>query len=173
MPVLIDGDNLLHAARGLLPDGERMNRAALCSLLADWDVHGSREVTVFFDGVRPDDRGEGPVGAGALSIRYSDRRTADALIVEAIASSSAPRRLLVVSGDREVKAAARRRRARRIDSDRFMADVVKALRRSDDPRRSEPPEKRDGLPPGQTDEWMDLFGIDSEPDEEEEFGLLD
>ena len=173
MPVLIDGDNLLHVARGVLENAERANRARLCRLLARWDAEGRYGVTIFFDGVRPASAGDGPLASGRLSVRYSDARTADDLIVEAIESSSSPRRLLVVSSDRQVRAAARRRRARSLDSDTFITQVLKALARAHRPRESEPRQKFDGLAPGEAEQWLEELGVEpEEEDDRDEFGLL-
>ncbi len=173
MPVLIDGDNLLHAARGALEGFERASRASLCHLLSTWDRRGRQGVTVFFDGVRPENPGDGPVSRGPLSVRYSDRRTADDLIIETIASSSAPRRLVVVSSDREVRAAARRRRARSLDSNAFITQVLKDLDRFQRAKPPEPREKFHGLAPGEAEDWLDEFDVGPEHEEgEDEFGLL-
>ncbi|MBN1342152.1 MAG: NYN domain-containing protein [Phycisphaerae bacterium] len=174
MPVLVDGDNLLHVFRGELPDAERANRARLCELLAAWDADRTRQVTVTFDGYRPGNPGEGPIGVEGLQIRYSDAVTADELIVEALQASTAPRRLLVVSSDRQVRLAAKRRRAVSVDSRTFLQKVLDELdRRARRPPR-EPSEKYEGLEPGQTDYWLDQFGIEPEGDDaRDEFGLLD
>jgi len=173
MPVLIDGDNLLHAARGVADDAQSASRAWLCRLLTSWDPQGLHHVTIFFDGVRPDSPGDGPTEAGRLTIRYSDAWTADDLIIEAIESSSASRRLVVVSSDRAVRTAARRRRARSLDSGSFITKVLNDLDRAERRAKREPPEKFRGLPPGEVDQWLKEFGIDPGPtSDEDEFGLL-
>lgn len=172
MPILIDGDNLLHVARGVVDQAERAGRVWLCRLLAKWDPRGRRQVTICFDGFRPDSPGDGPAAVGQLSIRYSDNRSADDLIIETIESSSAPRRLIVVSSDREIRTAAYRRRAVSVDSKTFIEQVLKELNRADPEDKREPREKFDGLKPGEAESWLDEFGIDSAEDDEDEFGLL-
>ncbi len=175
MPFLIDGDNLLHAARGIVPEAERANRAWLCGLLAEWDRGRRYDIVVYFDGFRPDDPGDGPVAEGHLVIRYSERVTADDRIIEAIEASSAPRRLIVVSTDRQIRMVARRRRAAAPDSATFIAQVLSDVERSDRKAPSEPPEKFEGLSPEQTDAWLREFGYDPTPDEDDHdpYGLLD
>ncbi len=171
MPVLIDGDNLLHAVRGRLADAEQANRASLCKLLASWDRSGRRRITIYFDGVRPDNVGDGSLGVGRLTIRYSNRETADARIIEEIQASSHPRRLLVVSSDREIRAAARRRRAPSMSAPDFVDEVVDDLHREAKRRPREPREKFHGLEPGQTDYWLEQLGLRDEPSDDE-YGLL-
>ena len=174
MPVLIDGDNLLHAARGTLDEAERANRAWLCRLLASWDARRRRRITVFFDGVRPDNPGDGPQAAGNLSIAYSDTRSADELIIDAVQSSSAPRRLVVVSSDRAVRTAARRRRARVLGSNAFLTGVLKDLRRRPRAGSREPREKFHGLEPGETEYWLNQLGVEADKEnDKDEFGLLE
>lgn len=175
MPFLIDGDNLLHAARGAVPEAHQANRAWLCGLLAEWDRRGQYDITVYFDGYRPDSPGEGPVAEGHLVIRYSEHLTADDRIIEAIEASSAPRRLIVVSSDRHIRMVARRRRAAAPDSATFLAQMLSDVQRASEGRPREPREKFEGLSPEQTDAWLREFGIDPTPDDHDHdpYGLLD
>ncbi len=166
MPVLIDGDNLLHTARGALDGAENANRAWLCRLLASWDPHDRHQVTIVFDGVRPDGPGDGPLAVDRLSIQYSDTRTADDVIIEAVESSSAPRRLVVVSSDRQVRTAARRRRARSLDANTFITQVLRELNRTGRTGPREPRQKFHGLEPGEADYWLEQFGLEAEHDED-------
>ncbi len=159
MPLIIDGDNLLHVARGAL-EAERGNRAWLCRILREWAERTREQVTVVFDGFRPDSPGEGPLGTPPLLIRYSENTTADEIIEETVEASTHPARLVVISNDRRVRWAARQGRARSVDSDAFIAQVQKDLRRHDDDEPAEPREKFQGLEPGTTDDWLSAFGFD-------------
>jgi predicted RNA-binding protein with PIN domain len=162
MPVLIDGDNLLHVARGALEEAHLANRAWLCRMLASWADRYHQEVTVVFDGVRPSSSGEGPLAQAALLIRYSDTRKADDVIIEMIGASSSPRRLVVVSSDRQIRASARRRKARSVDSPSFIERVIEELSRSTTAGEREPIEKYQGLQEGDAEYWLKQFGLHSE-----------
>jgi hypothetical protein len=162
MPIVIDGDNLLHVARGALEEAHRGNRAWLCRVLASWGDRSGREMTVVFDGVRPANPGDGPVTEGELLIRYGGTRMADDVIIEMIESSGSPRRLVVVSSDRQIRAAARRRRARSVDSPSFIETVIKDLSRPMPAGEHEPAEKYQGLKEGDADYWLKQFGYGPE-----------
>jgi predicted RNA-binding protein with PIN domain len=169
MPYLIDGDNLLHAARAAFEGAERANRAWLCRLLSSWDSEGRQGITIVFDGYRPATPADGPVAEGELTIRYSDKGTADSRIVEMLNASHSARNLTVVSTDREVRMAARRRRAASVDSTSFIERIRRELDRAERRHRREPPEKYRGLEPGETQRWMEEFGleVDDESDEDD------
>jgi hypothetical protein len=173
MPVLIDGDNVLHALRGTLTDAEHAGRAWLCRLLTSWDPTGRRRVTVYFDGVRPSSPADGPLPEGPLAIHYSGARSADEWIIEAIDTSSAPRSLMVVSSDRQIRTAARRRRARSVDSQKFVEQMMADLHRAQRTEHHEPREKLNGLDPDDSEAWLDVFDVEQEPNNsDDEFGLL-
>ncbi len=116
MPVIIDGYNLLHAARRYDEDGD-LGRGQLCQLLGRWGRVARQEVLVVFDGAAPPEPlGRQLHGVGIEVIYSGPGRSADDLVVERIDASSAPRRLMVVSSDRQVRRAARRRRCGQVGS---------------------------------------------------------
>jgi predicted RNA-binding protein with PIN domain len=167
MPVLVDGYNLLHATRQYEEVAD-WGRQQLCRLLIEWAQRKREEVVLVFDGVAPSGALAEQLHGKGIGVIYSGgSRSADALIAEMIEASTAPRRLLVVSSDRQVQRAARRRRCRRVGSPVFLAGVVKALsgRRAS---AAEPAEKREGTAPQDVDRWLRQFGYDAE-DEAEEF----
>jgi uncharacterized protein len=171
MAILIDGYNLLHASgilgRGVGPGSLERSRNALLNFLAESLLE--RELagtTVVFDAR------EAPPGLPrmttfrGITVRFAPRGSdADAEIEELIAASHAPRRLTVVSSDHRLHRAARRRRARAIDSDRWYFDVIR--QRIDRTR----PKSLPGKPTGQPSEidvrfWLRQFGLeDPEPTE--------
>lgn len=159
MPVIIDGYNLLHAARGYDEDGD-LGRGQLCQLLGRWGRAAQQEVLVVFDGsAPPEPLGRQLHGVGIEVIYSGPGRSADDLVVERIDASSAPRRLVVVSSDRQVRRGARRRRCPQVHSADFFEQVLRVLasgRRSE----SEPAEKRTGPAPEDVDEWLGRFGYD-------------
>ena len=160
MPLLIDGNNLAHAmGTELAPIG----RDALCEMLSRLAARGE-QICVVFDGRVPPDPQVAQLEQYDVEVVFSGRKKADQLVVERIAANTAPRRLVVVSSDREIRRAARRRRCRGMTSDQF-ADVLFRAARNDRTRPpSEPPEKRRGLTPEQTKAWLREFKLD-DPDE--------
>jgi predicted RNA-binding protein with PIN domain len=116
-------------------------------------------VHVVFDGPAPPPPLAQQIAHPAIRVSYSGAGvSADAVLNNIIESDSAPRRLVVVSSDREVASAARRRRARDVRSDEFWRAVRRDLARPE-PSEIEPDEKRAGLDPGATDVWLSEFGF--------------
>jgi hypothetical protein len=155
MPYLIDGNNLLHAA---LEAGDDLGRLSLCEMLAR-NLPDREDVHIVFDGPRPPAGLARQIAATGLTVTYSPDAPADDLICREIRRTSAPRRLRVVSTDREIRRAARSRRCLGTTSEAFLASLVR--RPAPDPSPpEEPPEKREGLPEGRSEDWMRAFGLD-------------
>ena len=164
MPLLIDGYNVLHAAWRCGAPFTDAGRAKFVELLTAWARRRRESVVIVFDGALP--RGETiqqPADGPVEVIFSGGSHTADGVIEDRILASSAPRRLLVVSSDREVRTAARRRRCRTLTSDGFVQTVRRDLARRDRP--SEPAQKTGGLENEDADEWLKTFGL-SPADEE-------
>lgn len=161
MPVLIDGNNLMYAARAIEDHDWEIGRATVCARLAQWSRRRRDRVCIIFDGRPP--RGTGGASGGPraeeLLVRFSGAGvSADSVLIEQIQRDSAPRRLIVVSTDREVSRAAKRRRARSMRSEDFWRHLLRDLER---PRGgpTEPPEKRRGLTAEQVNEWARELGF--------------
>ena len=91
MPFLIDGYNLYHSARKLLPAGPTIAPRTMCRLIAQ-DMHRLRDhAVIVFDGTEPRgqfERIEPPVYVRLL---YSGpNREADCLIEQLIKENTAP-----------------------------------------------------------------------------------
>jgi predicted RNA-binding protein with PIN domain len=160
MSLLIDGYNLLNAApvdpvdRGPTPLFRA--RQGLLNFLGDaLDEKIRGQTTIVFDA------SEAPPGLPREFVIYDMKiifarefPQADVLIEELIEAESAPRSLLVVSGDHRLHRAARRRGAKAIDSDVWYESLRR--RRRDRPHKQ--PEKP-ALP--QSDEeaayWVERF----------------
>lgn len=142
--LFIDGYNLLHAAglaRAQYGPGD-LERARdrfllLLSQLLD-DVQRPRTVVVF-------DAKEsiGFLGSTCtrfdMTVVYPDRGVeADAVLETMIRDHSAARSLRVVSSDRRIQVAAKRRKARPIDSEKFLATQTKKSNRIVEPEKPEP-----------------------------------
>lgn len=166
MPLLIDGNNLIHA---LARVGPNLGRAGLCKLLAALAEPGrpgplaGERVCVVFDGAAPRGRLAEQMKHDRLEAVYSAPRSADELILERIAADSAPRRLTVVSSDRELRRAGRRRRCKLARSEEFADALISASDRPGPRAPAEPPEKRRGcLTPAETQAWMRELGLSEE-----------
>ncbi|NLT78042.1 MAG: NYN domain-containing protein [Planctomycetes bacterium] len=135
------------------------NEIQLCRTLDRYFSMTSEEGEVVFDGAGPPDKSEFD-SVGRLSVVFSGFHSdADTVIEEKVAASTSPRRLTVVSNDRRLRQTVAARKAATVKSDQFWSQVLNELRR-DKPAVKEPEEKRDGLTDGETEQWLDLFGLD-------------
>jgi len=162
MPLLIDGNNLMHALRGV---GADVGRQGLCRLLSAW-AGGRDRVRVVFDGPAPPAGLAEQTDADGIAVEYAGPRSADDILIDAIAADTAPRRLTVVSTDRVIRRAGRRRRCTIARSEDFAETLLEALEAPPPRPPPEPAEKRHGLSPEQTRAWLKEFGLDDEPTQE-------
>lgn len=161
MPTLVDAYNVLHVVGVLPPELAGIDLEELAALL-----EGSRfnreEVLLICDGVpKPNHVEDG----GRVHVRFAGAgTTADELIIRLVRRSSAPRRLTVVTSDREIAQHARRRRAKVLSSESFLASLVEdhaAKPRTD--RRS--PRRPTGIHPAdrrQVEQWLRLFNVEED-----------
>jgi hypothetical protein len=159
VPLLIDGNNLLYALAEVGPEVERTGLVELLAELAE----AGEQVTVVFDGPPPPPQQAGQLARRPVEALFSGQGTADEIIVERIDADSAPRRLTVVSTDREIRKAARRRRCRIARSEDFARQLLAELRRlrTQPPPPVEPAEKHQGLDkPEQRDHWLRAFDLE-------------
>ena len=131
--LVIDAYNVLHTT---LPPGlAGLDVAGLSRALTRSKWRAGRMVVVC-DGVAMP--GTGPAAAATgepaaggvqgVELVYSGKgRTADEVIEELVDGDTAPRRITVVSSDREVQKAARRRRAKAWTSERFISELARSL----------------------------------------------
>lgn len=164
MPLLVDGYNVTHAS--LPPRFAGMDEAWLCRLLgtSPWARGG---ITVVCDG-RPKPGGATVSPVNEVTLVYSGQgRSADDVIREMIQAETAPRRLTVVSNDREIQKAARRRRCRVLASDRLISTLASQARKRSSAATSEelPGKKVSPLTDSETRHWLNQFGV--EPDEDD------
>jgi len=169
MPLLIDCYNVLHARMPGMLAG--LDEVGLCFALgrSGW---ANERVTVVCDG-NPKPLGliESPVDN--VELVYSGQgRDADTVIIEMIGADTAPKRLTVVSSDREIQKAARRRRAKVLGSDQFIAQLAASLSSgAGAPPTAKPSPGK--LSDDDVNRWLERFGFDVEqiddggdPDEE-------
>lgn len=156
MPVLIDGNNLIFAL------SDSVGRSGLCDKLSPL-LEKEPQICVVFDGPPPPGGLASQIEETGIEVRYSAGRTADEVIMELISAHTAPRRLTVVSSDREIRKAARRRRCVVLTSPQFARQLQQEEHPRPLPPSHEPKEKQRGLTGQQSREWLKEFGLE-EPD---------
>lgn len=162
MPLIIDGYNLLRTVEKFDPEGPRVSDAGMCRAISDYLRLTCQKGEIIFDGVGPPDKSVFN-NVHYLEIIFSGTgRDADSIIIDKIERNTAPRNLIVVSSDRELRNAAASRQAVPVKSDVFWMQLVKELER----KRAvpEPREKQTGISSGLADEWMKLFGLEDDSD---------
>ena len=159
MPYLIDGHNLIPKIPGLslrAIDDEMQ----LIEMLQEFcRRRGNQQVNVFFDKAPPGGRRVRVFGAVTARFvrQYS---TADAAIMERLDRlGRAARNWTVVSSDRQVIAAARAKHATSMLSEDFASLLVQTLHNSSS---EEGLYTDDDISAEDLDEWLQLFGGDSE-----------
>ncbi|MCD4747802.1 MAG: NYN domain-containing protein [Thermoanaerobaculales bacterium] len=105
MPILIDGNNLLHT----LPRSHR-DRESVRRLIIEQTRHERISVTVVFDGPPPDGS-PATEHLGQVTVLYSGQTSADDVIIGRLPSSDAARSWSVVTNDRGLAARVRERGA--------------------------------------------------------------
>lgn len=156
---IIDGDNLLWALRETFEDREIATEIEMCRVLSRYFALTGEPGEVVFDGAGPADRSEFDKITSPEIIFAGFHRDADSVIEERLKVNTSPRRVTVVSTDRRLRKAAALRKARGMKSEDFWELVRRELKRGK-PRKPEPKEKREGLSESETEQWMDLFGLD-------------
>ena len=145
--------------------GTDVGPAGLCKMLGAF-AGRRRRVRVVFDGPPPLPAMARQIEETGVEAVYSAPKIADDIIAEAIAADSAPRRLTVVSTDHAIRRVARRRRCRIERSEDFAERLIRRINRPARPGPVEPPEKRRGLTPEQTEQWLKELNLDVETGEE-------
>ena len=156
---IIDGDNLLWALCESFEEREITTELELCRVLSRYFALTGEPGEVVFDGSGPADRSEFDKITSPEIIFAGFHRDADSVIEERLKANTSPRRVTVVSTDRRLRKAAALRKAAGIKSEDFWEQVRRELKRGK-PRKPEPQEKREGLSEGETDQWLEAFGLD-------------
>ena len=135
MPLLIDGYNLLHVT-GIVGSGSaltelhRSREALLRFLAASIEPAERPRTTIVFDAAGAPPGLPRTILHDGITVHFArDYADADDMLEDLIAAHDTPRTLVVVSSDHRVQRAARRRRAKAIDSDRWWADLCAERRR--------------------------------------------
>ncbi len=158
MPFIIDGHNLLWSVQKVNPDESPANEAQLCRIISRYLIKVKEQGHIVFDGKGPLDKSEFD-NIPSLEVIFSGaNHEADDIIEDKIMVDTAPKRLSIVSNDREIRDVAKKRKATCVKCENFWREVVNSLRRKKTP--SEPPQKQTGLTEGETDLWLDFLGFD-------------
>ncbi|MEM0914545.1 MAG: NYN domain-containing protein [Planctomycetota bacterium] len=153
--LLIDAYNVLHTTMPTVLAG--LDEAGLCVALKRSAYRLHRAVVVCDGRVKPLGPSESPVD-GVELVYSGSVKSADDVIIERIEASHTPRRLIVVSTDRQIRAAARKRRCQSTTSDAFIARLAETLDRRPAPPRDAKPQGR--LSDDQVHRWLRHFGIE-------------
>lgn len=158
MPFLIDGYNLLRYIQQSDEQFEILNESGLCRIVSQYLSRKRSFGQIVFDGLGPPDKSD-LSGFGNMEVYFSGQDIeADEIIEEKILINTAPKRLIVVSTDRRIRAAAHKRKAVSVRSDLFFIEVTKTLeKRTITP---EPKEKRSGITEAEAEQWIDFFDLD-------------
>ncbi len=156
---IVDGNNLLWALHESFDEREITREIDLCRVLSRYFALMAEDGQVVFDGGGPARRDDFESVSNIEVIFAGFHKDSDSVIEEKIKANTAPRRLTVVSSDRRLRKAAAVRKATAVKSEDFWEEVQKELRRGK-PRKKEPKGKKEGLTEGETQQWMDLFGLD-------------
>ncbi|MHC4122579.1 MAG: NYN domain-containing protein [Planctomycetota bacterium] len=159
MPFIIDGHNLLWAIHKTNPDQGFISEIQLCRIINSYLGKIDDKAVLVFDGTGPKDK-SGFDNISNLEVIFSGvKAEADDVIKDKIKVNTAPKRLAVVSNDRVIRDTARRRKAVSVKSEAFWLNVERTLKeRKNKPK--EPPQKRAGLSEGETEQWLEFFGIE-------------
>jgi len=155
MPLFIDCYNLLHAP--MPPSLAGLDEDALCRVLASSPWAGDRMVVVC-DGMAKPGVPSSPVASVEL-IYSGTQRSADDVIIDMVDANSAPRRVYVVTNDREIQKAVKRRRAQVISTGAFIRAL--AASRPASAKIDSVTRHRPALPEGEVNQWLKEFGIDA------------
>jgi hypothetical protein len=147
MPVLIDGNNLLHH----LPGGQR-RREEVRRLSLELIRREAVRVVVVFDGPSP--QGTPPRELlGRLTIVYSGSRSADDVIIDTLPGGAGARQWTVVTDDLKLRDRARRQGAEVRSTGQWGRKLLGPGSEPADSRTS----TSDKLSPSQVEEWSRYF----------------
>lgn len=153
MPYLIDGNNLLYAMQ---LHADLPGRVGLCKLLEP--LARSEVVHVIFDGPPPTDAHLRQLSVPGLRLEF--HRHADPHLIDAIEACTAPRRLTVVSSDRDIRTPAARRGCTVVPSEDFAPQLLALQTPAEPAEPPEPAEKQKGLAEDEAKTWYKEFGVE-------------
>ena len=157
MSFLIDGYNLMHAIKACDELFAPVDDVTLCERIEYYLQKTSTTGTVVFDGIGPPDK-RGLHNSACLSVIFSGAHIeADTVIEHKIDTCKNTAKLTVVSNDRRLRNAAKNSKAVSM----LCIDFWNAVQTywCAPCKKTEPPAKQQGLNQHQTNQWLDIFGI--------------
>ena len=162
MPIIIDGYNLLHSIQKTSEEAGSITDFYLCQTLGRYFKLIGENAEIIFDGIGPPEK-ERLENVSGLEVIFVGRNTdADTVIEDKIRSNTAPKMLTIVTNDRQIKDVGRLRRTSLVKCEKFWADVQQNL--SKKRAVKEPKGKRSGLSNAETEQWLEIFGMDEDAD---------
>jgi len=161
--VIIDGNNLLFAMHEHAP-GPHIGRVAMAKFIEEWAERSDRDVTLVFDGPRPDGGLGNQMESDRIDVRFSAPETADDIIVRLIHAAGDPTGLHIVSSDKAILYEARLRRCATSDSPAFVQILFDFEPKAAHPQDPPQPEKPTVVSQEDAAELMDLLDEDNGPD---------
>ena len=160
MKLLIDTCNVLHRTGILPPDMAGIDEESLATLIKGSRYRNYKSIMVCDGNARNLSGGLRGHSKGLIQFKFSGQaQSADTLILGLVERSNSPKRLIVVSSDREIQVMARRRRCQIIDADRFLSKL--ATDHLSQRFTEKNAHKTRPLPKGEVDEWLAQFGVDA------------
>ena len=150
MPYLVDGNNLAHAL-GLSKEGFA-DRGECARRVADFCRRLGSSATVVFDGPAPGP-GDRPSSTERTTLRFSEGRSADEVILALVARSKTPRDFIVVTSDKPLGDRARHHGAQVERAHEFARRLGKTGR-SDGKGDSKPVHRESAA---EIDDWLVRF----------------
>ncbi|HOK95527.1 MAG TPA: NYN domain-containing protein [Anaerohalosphaeraceae bacterium] len=158
MPYLFDGYNLLRAVQKM-EEFASFSDVQLCRAISDFLSSIRQRGSIIFDGIGPADKSAFE-GMRYLEVHFSgSKKEADDIIEDMILDNTAPKRLVVVSSDRRLRAAATKRKAAAVTATAFWIALLRQLEKAANKPMPEPSQKRGGLSKRETDIWLKIFGM--------------
>jgi predicted RNA-binding protein with PIN domain len=155
---IIDGHNLLWAVQQKPGGPGAMDELGLCRVISRYLRLVGQAGQIVFDGSGPSDK-SGFDKTTHLEVLFAGvAAEADSVIEDVINASTGPKDLTIVSDDRRIRKAAQARKAASMRTLNFWEQVERELKS----RRleQEPAAKEQGLTEGETQQWLDFFGLD-------------
>ncbi|MEJ5340798.1 MAG: NYN domain-containing protein [Thermogutta sp.] len=175
---LIDGYNFLNCAgievkdsgaAGITPLG--VARQALLDFLVEHlTPEEARETLVVFDAHSPPRPLPTEFEYCGISVKFAVRYPdADSLLERLINEHTSPRKLTVISSDHRIQRAARRRRAKFVDSEKWYRELLirASYRGPTSPRSSDAASKLPDVSNMNTEDWLRLLGVSEDATSED------
>ena len=156
--IIIDGHNLLYSVHKMEEDSQVISDIGLSRIIGKYLKLTGQKGEIVFDGTGPRDKEIFDRVDGVEVLFAGIGTDTDTVIEGKIKANTAPKRLTIISSDRRLRRAARARKATSLKSEDFWISVQRQLSRKRP--KKEPSAKRHGLSESETNQWLELFGLE-------------